>query len=449
MPPVKRRWSLSWVLALGITVAGLVGGIAYARACERVAPSVDAPPPSLLIVMDASKSMSKPTGEGNTRLQAAKAALRSLVDGLPDDTRVGLRLYGHRVSGATRAEGCRDTELVAPVGDLDRAALVARIDSYEAVGFTPIGRALRAAAADLPTRGAASIVLVSDGGDNCAPPSPCAVAEQITAGGQDVSVQAVGFRVNDRARAQLRCIAKRGGGVYRDASNADELAAVLRALAARATRVARPTGTAVSGGHTESNPRPISSGRFLDEIAPGEERWYRVAVQHGQRIAAAATLIAPCPLGASVWDALGTSLTLTALDADLPDALDATANLFATDASIESVGLLTAPIVASRAAPRSPVSLRAGSHTVSRLLRVKFAAEPGGGLAKALDDGLIALQLDVNVIGRPSIEPAVPGDADEGPGAGAGAFFAAVLGALLIGTLAGAAAGARRRRGAS
>ena len=122
-----RRGSARWVLALGVATAGLMlGGVAYARVCERVVPSVDAQePPSLLIVMDASKSMSKPTGDGTTRLQAAKAALRTLVKDLPDGSRVGLRLYGHRVSGATRAEGCRDTELVAPVGELDRAALAA------------------------------------------------------------------------------------------------------------------------------------------------------------------------------------------------------------------------------------------------------------------------------------------------------------------------------------
>ena len=74
--------------------------------------------PSLLIVMDASKSMSKPAGAGRSRLQTAKSALRTLVTGLPDGTRVGLRLYGHRVSGATRAQGCRDTEADAVAYDV-------------------------------------------------------------------------------------------------------------------------------------------------------------------------------------------------------------------------------------------------------------------------------------------------------------------------------------------
>ena len=101
--------------------------------------------------MDASRSMGKPVGGGGTRLAAAKAALLIVVDGLPGGARVGLRLDGHRVSGAGRAAGCRDTELVAPVGALGREALTARIDSYHAVGSTPIGHALRLAAGDLPS----------------------------------------------------------------------------------------------------------------------------------------------------------------------------------------------------------------------------------------------------------------------------------------------------------
>ena len=438
------RRAARWVVALVAAGAALLlGGVAYAAVCERVAPSADDSPPSLLIVMDASKSMSKPAGGGRTRLQAAKAALRTLVKDLPDGTRVGLRLYGHRVSGASRAEGCRDTELVAPVGELDRAELTAKIDSYQAVGFTPIGRALRAAVADLPAEGAASIVLVSDGGDNCAPPSPCAVAGQIAAGGQDVSVQAVGFRVSGGARAQLRCIAKRGGGVYRDASNADELAVVLRALAARATRTIKPGGRSVSGGARASSARSIGAGRLQDEIGPGEERWYRVGVEPGQRIAAAATLLTPCPLDIGVADAIGTSVTLSVLDAvdGAPDAAGATANLFATDTSIESVGLLTPAIRTSSG------SSGARAREPSRLLRVELAASPDGGLAEALGARQLALQLDVNVVGRPRADPGDGGSGGGGSGFGAGVVMAVVLGAVLMGAIAGAAAGARRARG--
>jgi Mg-chelatase subunit ChlD len=434
------RWPTPLRLLLATLVAGLtLGGVAYARQCEREIPAVDASPPSILIVMDASRSMSKPAGDGRTRLQAAKAALRTLVDGLPESARVGLRLYGHRVSGTTRTAGCRDTELVAPVADLDRRGLAAEIDSYEAVGYTPIGRALRAAAADLPAEGVTSIVLVSDGGDNCAPPSPCAVAGQIARRGTDLSVQAIGFQVSGRAREQLRCIAERGRGVYRDAADADELAVALRALAARGTRTFAPAGTRISGGADERDATPISSGRLLDRIAPGDERWYRVALRSGQRLAASGALIVVCPPDTGVMASIGTVLRMDVRSerSATPDASAAAPNLFTGDISVESVGLLTAPLAATA---------RAGE---ARLLRVAFAAPPNGRLARALEGAAVPLQLDINVLGRNAKDHPAASAGGRGGGLGLAASLAVIVGCLLFGVIAGATARLRRSRGAT
>jgi Ca-activated chloride channel family protein len=276
----------------------------------------------VLVVMDASKSMGLPAGDGRSRLAVAKAALRTVVDGLPDGARVGLRLYGHRVSGAGRVAGCRDTELVTPVGALDRGALKAQIDSYRAVGSTPIGRALRAAASDLPARGAASIVLVSDGGDNCAPPNPCTIAGELAAAGTGVSIQAIGFQVGARARRQLQCIARRGRGVYRDAADADDLAVALRALAARATRTYRPVGAPIRGAASEAAAAPIGSGRYVDRIGADDERWYAVTLERGQRLAVAAVVSHACPFSRGLAEMFGTSLELTLFKpgGELPEA---------------------------------------------------------------------------------------------------------------------------------
>jgi hypothetical protein len=69
-------------------------------------------------------------------------------------------------------------------------------------------------------------VLVSDGGDNCKPPDPCAVAREISKGGIDLKIQAVGFQVKAGARRQLKCIAKAGGGRYVDATDAEGLSGI-------------------------------------------------------------------------------------------------------------------------------------------------------------------------------------------------------------------------------
>ena len=74
----------------------------------------------MILVVDASKSMKADDGTGRPKMAAAKAALNTLVDELPDDAKVGLRVYGSEVSGTGKAAGCADTKLVSPVAPLDR-----------------------------------------------------------------------------------------------------------------------------------------------------------------------------------------------------------------------------------------------------------------------------------------------------------------------------------------
>jgi von Willebrand factor type A domain len=250
-------------------------------------------PPAVLLVMDASDSMAKDAGNGQTRLQAAKAALQEAIEALPDRARVGLRLYGHRLANVSRSEGCRDTELVVPVGPADKAALSRQVDGYAAKGRTPIGRSLRAAGQDLEGQsGRKIVVLVSDGGDNCAPPDPCRVAREISANGVKLRIQSVGFQVSGRAKRQLQCIAEAGGGKYTDAQDPDQLGGQLRALLARAFRDYRAQGKPIQGGATPPQAVPIATGQWLDSLsAAGQERDYRIALAKGERLWASATIV--------------------------------------------------------------------------------------------------------------------------------------------------------------
>lgn len=420
----------------------LLGGVAYGRPCDGPVDAAGSAPPSVLVVMDASRSMAKPADGGRSRLDAAKASLRTLVDGLPNGARVGLRLYGHRVSGVSRTTGCRDTELVTAVAELDRAALKSRIEAYRAVGFTPIGRALRAGARDLPATGTASIVLVSDGGDNCAPPNPCRVAEQIAAARRTVSIQTIGFQVAGRAREQLRCIAAHGRGVYRDAENAEELAVALRALSARAMRTFEPEGASIVGGASALAARPIGAGRFVDRIRPEGERWYTLALHPGQRLAAAAVVIARCPADIGLADMIGTSIQLDVFGPGRasPQQRTGTANLFFGDESIEGTGLLTPRVGPKRDALEG--FLRPGRYT----LRVALADSSGGSLARAFGDAPLPLQIETRVIGDEPSDPPATGRA-AARGNDAGTLVAIVAAAAALGVIAGLVLARRRRRG--
>ena len=260
---------------------------ASAAAQSQPAPDKDA---AVILVVDASKSMKADDGTGRPKIDAAKEALNTLVDELPDDAKVGLRVYGSEVSGTGKAAGCADTKLVAPVAPLDRPGLKAAIDALQPRGFTPIGRSLQAAAEDLGSAKQKTVVLVSDGGDNCAPPAPCGVARQLAKGGVALKIQAVGFQVRPNVRKQLQCIADAGGGRYVDAEDAEELGGQLRSLAARALRPYVTQGKELVGVPAPSSAKLYGPGQYVTTIPANEPAWYSFRVGAGQSIAISATL---------------------------------------------------------------------------------------------------------------------------------------------------------------
>jgi Ca-activated chloride channel family protein len=249
-----------------------------------------------LIVLDASKSMNEDAGNGGTRLDAAKAAVDALVDKLPAGAPIGLRVYGSKVAEASRAEACKDTELTIPIGPLDKEQMRSTVNALTGKGRTPIGDSLLAAPDDFGSGGAGrrSVILVSDGGDNCAPPDPCEAAEEVSNRGIDLSISVVGLQVNERVRRQLECIARDGGGSYTDVDDTDKLADELQALLTRAYRSYEPQGTKVQGDTEQRGDGPVlGAGQFQDSIHADEERWYSFDVPEGRRLVVTVTLIPP------------------------------------------------------------------------------------------------------------------------------------------------------------
>lgn len=246
-----------------------------------------------LIVLDGSLSMNKDAGNGQTRLEAAKAAVHELLDKLPAGSQLGLRVYGSRLNHTTPARECRDTELEIPVGPLDKQAFGNAVDALKAKGMTPIGNSLLATPGDLGTApGRRSVVLVSDGGDNCAPPDPCKAAAQVAHQGISLAISVVGLQVDPRARRQLQCIARAGGGAYVDVQDAGRLGDELAAALARAFRSYEPSGTPVTGGPTSARATPLGTGLYQDVIHPYGGRWYSIQVPPGRRLVTSVTEIA-------------------------------------------------------------------------------------------------------------------------------------------------------------
>ena len=179
----------------------------------------DGPRP-VMIVLDTSGSMSESVTTTTTKLQGAQGALAELVRRLPSRTDLGLWSYPATTTGSG---SCNPGQSRIDVGPLDRTTTSAQIRALTADGDTPTAEALTAAVDALKADGyhGATLLLVSDGESTCN--DPCPVAQQLSAEGFDVTVQALGFQISTQGAEQLRCIANATGGTYHDVTDSTTL----------------------------------------------------------------------------------------------------------------------------------------------------------------------------------------------------------------------------------
>ena len=242
---------------------------------------------SVVVVLDSSSSMAEDVGDGQTRMQVAKQGLRDVIDNVPADAALGLRVFGSSVEAGLRS--CKDSELLVPVDTMDKSALLEGVEGIEPLGNTPLGYALKEAAADLPDDGPRSIILVSDGEENCGA-DPSEVARQISGSDVDLHIDVVGLQVDDVVRNQLISIASAGGGTYIDAPDASTLSNTLTRLSVRAARGYGPAGTATEGGPEAVSAVEISDGQWLDTIGDSGTEFYRLLDPEMGTLYLAATL---------------------------------------------------------------------------------------------------------------------------------------------------------------
>lgn len=310
----RRTATAVGALAGGALLALVAGALPAAAAGSgahgaAAAPGTAAPDnSSLVMVLDSSGSMADDDGTGRTRMEAARSAVGTVVDGLPDHYPTGLRVYG-----ADRPQGCTDTRLLRPVQPLDRTAVKEAVAGVRPRGDTPIGLSLQKAAEDLPgpadgAMGTRTILLISDGEDNCGTPQPCEVAEQLGNDRAGLRIDTVGFQVKGRAREQLECIAEAGNGRYYDAPDAKSLARQLQRASQLSADGYRFRGKRVEGAATGDRAPLLAPGQYLDAIGPGEKRYYAVDLDAVSTADFSATAVPEPGAAVDTFDALRTSI---------------------------------------------------------------------------------------------------------------------------------------------
>ncbi|MDD5724399.1 MAG: VWA domain-containing protein [Syntrophales bacterium] len=177
--------------------------------------------PEVMFIIDASGSMWGPC-DGQIKIKAARSVFAKVIPSLPQEVKVGLTAYGHNRKG-----DCNDVEILVPVGNESRGALMDRIMRIDPKGMTPIAASLKMVTETLKTReGETTIVLVSDGEETCNA-DPCGVVRALKSSGIKFILHVVGFGVDSAQKEQLACMAEAGGGRYFGADNAGSLLAAL------------------------------------------------------------------------------------------------------------------------------------------------------------------------------------------------------------------------------
>lgn len=174
-----------------------------------------------MLVLDASGSMWGQI-DGVPKIVIARQTIGDLVGNLDPAISLGLSAYGHRREG-----DCNDIQTLKPVGSVAPADIIAAVNGLNPKGKTPLSESVRRAAQELDySRAPATVILVSDGLENCAA-DPCALASELEEKGIDFTAHVVGFDLKDEEQQALRCVAENTGGLFLAASDAGSLAGAL------------------------------------------------------------------------------------------------------------------------------------------------------------------------------------------------------------------------------
>ena len=245
------------------TLSRGTGGLSVEATGERIA-SVSAPG-QIELILDGSGSMRRRI-EGRMMIDVAKEVMSDVIQRLPDDAAVALRVYGHRIREGTRGD-CQDSELVVPFQKIDKTRMVEQVRRINALGTTPIAYTLQQVARDFAgAPGEKLVILVTDGKEECKG-DPAAVVADLVKSGLKVRLNVVGFALADAAtKKDMERVAQLTGGTFFDAANPKALTLAIDQALSVPYDVLDASGARVGGGLTGQSRTDIPEGIYSVKV---------------------------------------------------------------------------------------------------------------------------------------------------------------------------------------
>jgi Ca-activated chloride channel homolog len=196
---------------------------------ERPDESINKPINNLryFILLDASGSMLGQIN-GTTKMEVAKESIEKFSKGLPADSSISLKVYGHKGSNqeTDKQLSCSSTEEVYN-GDFNKQLFNESLGKVQPSGWTPIALALESIKTGISENEKIVVYVVSDGIETCGG-DPVNVVKELKKSGIDITVNIIGFDIDDTGQRLLKEVSDEGNGEFTNVNSKVDLDRYLR-----------------------------------------------------------------------------------------------------------------------------------------------------------------------------------------------------------------------------
>lgn len=207
---------------------------------------------NISVLIDASGSMKAMIG-GEQMMALAKDAVKRFGAGLPEESIISLRVYGHEGtgSGADKAMSCSSNELIYSPNIYNETEFTNALTKFEAAGWTPLAAAIKAGGDDLRMKDSEKtqnmIFVVSDGVETCGG-DPVAEAKMLAESDLGVEVNVIGFNVDSEGQKKLKKVADEGNGKYANVKSTIDFQNTFKSMLEEANAAVRELSQKVNIG---------------------------------------------------------------------------------------------------------------------------------------------------------------------------------------------------------
>lgn len=184
------------------------------------------------IVLDCSGSMAKQIN-GKTMMEIAKNSIMEVLESMPSNAKVGLRVFGHKGNNTNSGKelSCSSNELIYPISNLNIGEIEKVLSPLKPTGWTSISDSIQKGSEDLKDfkgeKDLNILYIITDGIETCGK-DPRTVASDLKSNNTNIVLGIIGFNVDSVQNQVLREISNAADGYYANAKDAPSLTSELQ-----------------------------------------------------------------------------------------------------------------------------------------------------------------------------------------------------------------------------